>query len=138
MASAGAPSQLLFLDAAPTLRDLLRPAGTESLDAALVATGFTAPPATSPALNLAASAPAAVFDSGSSTASDSGSPAPQAPASGGGAPAGSSASTGFGFSMLLACLAALLSVAFQQFSKLRIRPAQSPSALFVAVLERPG
>jgi hypothetical protein len=42
------------------------------------------------------------------------------------------------FSMFLACLAALISAALAQCSNLCIRPARTPSAVFLAVLERPG
>jgi hypothetical protein len=40
--------------------------------------------------------------------------------------------------MFLACRAAPISAALAQFSNLRIRPARTPSAVFLAVLERPG
>jgi hypothetical protein len=40
--------------------------------------------------------------------------------------------------VLFACLAALISAALAQFTKLCIRPMRTPSAAFLAVLERPG
>jgi hypothetical protein len=61
------------------------------------------------------------------------------PAPGGGtAPTGSSVSTTFMFGGLFACLAALFGAALAQLTKLCIRSARTPSAAFVAVLERPG
>ena len=112
----GSPSGML-----PTLSSGHRPIGS------------TAP---APALNLR---PAGPFTPSVTTAvRNPGVPAPPAPAPGGAAPAGSSGSTGFMFSMFLACLAALIIAALAQFSNLCIRPARTPSAVFLAVLERPG
>jgi hypothetical protein len=131
--STGAPSREFGRDPAPVTRDRQSLAGLESSEPTFHV-GYSAPqaPISSRRSAMTASAHGAV------AVADNGLSAPGAPTSGGGAPAGSYASTGFTFSMLLACLAALVGVALQLLSKLRIRRAASPSALFVAVLERPG